>query len=215
MRYGLGALMLVAGMGLAAATGVPKKKPPAPQDDFKKALDLYNQGKAADARPLFQKVQKAAPARPDVYYYLGLCDAKTPDHAQAVVDFTKTISLDDKYMAAYFERAGSYTALQKYSDAANDLNRVVMAQPDNTQAWYNRGQVYAALKNDQEAVTSYLKVLEAKPGDGYTHYYIGLSYYNINQKDMAVEHFQTFVALMPTAPEAEYIKRLLQQLAGW
>lgn len=208
-------LLLLAGP--PAATASAAKKPPAPSvdADFKKAVGLYAQGKTAEALPLFKKVQKTKPARPDVYYYIGLCDAKAPNHELAITDFTKAIQLNENDTDAYLERGNSYMALNKYAEAAADFGEIVQRDAGNTTAWYGRGRAYSLLKSDQQAATSYEQVIQIEPTHAYAHYYLGLAYYNLKQKDKAVTHLQAFVKLMPDAPEAAWVRRLLQQLSSW
>lgn len=215
------ATVLALGLALSAAAHPPQpqaaKKPPAisVEADFKKALDLYNQQKYAEAMPLFKKVQKAKPARPDVYLFIGMIDAKTPNHELAITSFDRAIALNEKYKEAYFERAASRLALEQLDQAVADYSIVTQLDPDHLQAWYNRAQILGRLKNDQEAVNSYLQVLRIDPQHGYAHYYIGLSYYNLKQKDKSITHLSNFVKLMPTAPEAAWVKQLLSQIASW
>lgn len=214
-------LKSVIGMLLAAALTIQAAPPPKktsqtnPDADFKKAVGLYTQGKTAEAKVLFTKVQKAKPTRPDVYYYLGLCDAKASNYDAAIANLGKAIGLNGEYAAAFFERGNAYVCQETFQEAANDFDRVTQLDPGNTQAWNNRGMAYHKLKNYDEVIKSFAPVLQQDPKNGYAHYYTGLSYYYKRQQAYAMEQFQIFLQLMPDAPEAPWVRKFLQEMSSW
>ena len=56
-------------------------------------INLINQGKAADALPIFEKIVTAFPTNPEGYYYRGRCDLALGKFPEAKADLQKFVAM--------------------------------------------------------------------------------------------------------------------------
>ncbi|KAL8480644.1 hypothetical protein ACS0TY_027254 [Phlomoides rotata] len=67
--------------------------------------------------------------------------------------------------AALFERVSQSVKVKKYSEALNDLNAAIEADPSLSEAYWRRASILRQLCRYEESEKSYKKFLEMKPGN--------------------------------------------------
>ena len=77
----------------AVLDGIDLTKVTDPVVFLNEGINLINQGKAAEALPLFDKLVTAFPANPDGYYYRGRCDLALGKFPEAKADLQKFVSM--------------------------------------------------------------------------------------------------------------------------
>lgn len=82
------------------------------------------------------------------------------DNAQIEAELKKSIALDASYLPSHLSLGKLYVRMQRWSEAAAELNEVVRAAPDTAEAYYQLGRVYARLKNKKEADAALAKFKE-------------------------------------------------------
>jgi len=87
-------------------------------------------------------------------YFRGMRRLETREHGAARADFDQVISLNP-HADAYFQRALACMGLEEYQSAVNDLDQVVMLQPNRAEAYEYRGDVYRQLGNYETALANY------------------------------------------------------------
>jgi len=95
---------------------------------------------------------------------------------------------------------------QKYVEAINEYNKLILKQPKNTKAYFNRGISYFYTEQYDLAVVDFDKVIELDPkfADGYN--FRGLAYSYIGDIDKSVSDFNKAIKLDPKFAEA-YLNR--------
>lgn len=76
------------------------------------------------------------------YFEKGNYDYDTGRCKEAVVDYTKSITLNSKYPQAYNNRAYTYMRMGDYKNALIDLNKALTLNPNYINALMNRGDIY-------------------------------------------------------------------------
>jgi tetratricopeptide (TPR) repeat protein len=183
---------------------------------FKKAKNLYNQGNCQEAIPLLKKAIQQNPKKSDeANYLIGSCQLKAQEYQSSVQSFTNALKFrNDEYPQALRGRAEAYVALKNYDLAEADLKKILAASPDDIDAVYQMGVVQYQKENFTEASLQLEKVVTARPEDPQAHYFIGWVYYKLKKYDLTIRHFEIYVKLCPTCPEAEKIKEILRSLKG-
>ncbi len=82
------------------------------------------------------------------------------DNVQIESELKKSIALDASYLPSHLSLGKLYVRMQRWTEAAAELNEVVRAAPDTAEAYYQLGRVYARLKNKKEADTALAKFKE-------------------------------------------------------
>ena len=89
------------------------------------------------------------------YYDSGKCQ-------DAVAAYTKALSIDPQYAQVYNNRAYTQMRLRNYTDAMNDLNKVLSMRPNYVQALLNRGDLYnyyGPVIDRKKAIADYQKAI--------------------------------------------------------
>ena len=72
-------------------------------------------------------------------------------------DSTEALSIDPKYIAAYYNRGNAYSKIAKDNLALKDLARAIDLDNNFYQAYYNRGSVYKRLGKSDLADKDFAK----------------------------------------------------------
>jgi tetratricopeptide (TPR) repeat protein len=171
--------------------------------DTDRGVELYNQGKFADAQAELAKVVQSAPddARARRYLGLSLVEQHKPDEARE--HLLKAEELDpsgDNKLAL----ARMYVE-QKKLDKADEL----LKDASGEEADYVRGLLQFQRNQNKDAAASLEKYLQDHPGSPYAHYYAGLAYNALKRPDKMLTHFEAFLKIKPDAPEARKVRAVL------
>ena len=82
------------------------------------------------------------------------------DSARIEAELKKSIALDAAYLPSHLSLGKLYVRMQRWTEAAAELNEVVRAEPETAEAYYQLGRVYARLKQKKEADTALAKFKE-------------------------------------------------------
>ncbi|WP_412470828.1 tetratricopeptide repeat protein [Halobacteriovorax sp. RT-2-4] len=87
---------------------------------------------------------------------LGHSMSKVGDHTAALTLYDEALKLEPTLFATYINRAISYTHLNQFDKAGEDLKRASTIKPNDKNLMYNFGCYYARVKNNELAL-DYLK----------------------------------------------------------
>lgn len=95
------------------------------------------------------------------YFAQGNYDYDIGNCQQALVAYTKSISLNPNYAQAYNNRAYTNMRMRNYKDALPDLDKAIQLNPNYVQALMNRGDIYNYYYQIDrlEAITDYKRVI--------------------------------------------------------
>jgi tetratricopeptide (TPR) repeat protein len=171
--------------------------------DTDRGVDLYQQGKYAEAQA---ELSKSAANNPDdarARRFLGLALVEQHNPTEAQEHLLKALELDpsgDSKLAL----ARMYIE-QKNLDKAEEM----MTGAEGEELDYVRGLVQFNRQQNGEAAASFERYLKDHPNQPYAHYYAGLAYNGAKKPDKMLTHFAIFVKLKPEAPEARKVRAVL------
>lgn len=102
--------------------------------------------------------------------------------------------------------------LGKYGEALTNLEKARAASPRDAMIAFQIGATHTFQKSWQPAVDALTQALDMNPNIAYAYYYRGLAAGDLGRKDLMVNDLNRFLALAPSAPEAEQVRRLLSGL---
>jgi tetratricopeptide (TPR) repeat protein len=108
--------------------------------------------------------------------------------------------------------AGSLAKQKRYAEAEAPAKTALAANPIHPVAVAALGESLAGQKKYDEAIARLSAALAAKNDLAYAYFWRAQSYYGKQQPDKMVGDFETFLKLMPNAPEAPSVKQLLASL---
>ena len=136
----------------------------------------------------------------------------------AVTYFTKSITLNPKYVMAYLNRGTCYQRMGEWEKALSDCDTVVKYYPVHPalpsiagpiSSYFTReGIRFAEAKDDQSALVSFRKAADAAPGDANILYNLGYEYLKNNDPERGKSTLMRVLQIKPDHAEA---RQLLMQ----
>ena len=123
-------------------------------DLLEQANQLYSLNKDIEAFIKLKEALEIDINNPKIYHNIGLIYEELGMHTLAIENFTKAISLDNKFIASYYCRAKIYYQLKKFTEAIKDYETIINLM-DNHSANFNLGKVYFDLGNINYELKNY------------------------------------------------------------
>ena len=157
------AVLACVGLSVAAETASPLVT----EKQWEEARKYLAEGKAAEAKAVFEALLRRYPQEPDLHLFLGITLLRLRDPQAAESSVRKAIALDANHVEARTLLAWIESDIRGDYDAAiAEYKKVVELRPDFPQAYNNLG---VALKRKGElsaAADNFNKALERKPDFG-------------------------------------------------
>lgn len=133
---------------------------------------------------------------PELYYNRGCAYEGLGETDAAIVDFKRTLELDDKYRNTnhklydiYKKRYNSKNHKADYEQALYYINRRLEIK-ETANAYFYRAMLYSDAMETELALKDYEKYMEEVPDDKACFFNMGLCYRGIRQFEKAVEYFR-------------------------
>lgn len=91
-------------------------------------------------------------------------------YSEAVVNYSRAITLDPENERIYNHRGLAYKKLRKYDQAIDDYSRAISINKDYTQAYTNRGITYRKLGEFDRATNDYKQAIKLDPKNVKAYY---------------------------------------------
>ncbi|MGH9903312.1 MAG: tetratricopeptide repeat protein, partial [Pyrinomonadaceae bacterium] len=195
----------------AALAGVPK---PA-RELYEKAIESVRKGENDKA---VDQLKGAIALYPDfglAYTELGMLymKMKQPERAAEALRASLKLSPDDfttllTYGIALFEK-------KEFGEAEAHLRRALKKNNSSPSAHLYLGLALLKQRHNEEA-ESELKLAVSSGGDsmGLAHYYLGGLYWGKREYRRAADELETYLRLVPKAPDAERVRATIKELRG-
>ncbi len=103
---------------------------------------------------------------------------------------------------------------QRYSEAIEAYQKALGFDPKNVSVRVDLGTCYRGMRQFDKAVEEYRKALKIDPNFPNGHRNLAVVLANdLHQNKEAIKEFQKYLEVMPDAPDANDIKRTIQQLS--
>jgi tetratricopeptide (TPR) repeat protein len=166
-------------------------------------IDLYRQGKFADAQAELAKAAEQSADDAQAHRYLGLALVEMHKPADAEPHLNKANELDPSNESK-LALARLYVEQKQYDKAQSLLDSA-----DGPSKEYVRGLLLLGRNQSADAAGTLEHYLQGNPNDAYAHYYAGLAYSAAKRPDKMMTHFELFLKLRPDAPEAKKVRAVL------
>jgi len=172
--------------------------------DVNRGIQLYNEGKYAEASAELQKDVDASGENARAHRYLGLAligEDKLERASEVLARANELEPTGDNKIAL----ARLHIAKKEYDQAEQLLNG---ASGEDLEL--ARGILRFHQGRFQDAVNDLEAQLKNKPESAYAHYYAGMAYNKLGKTDRMLNHFDMFVQKQPNAPEARKVRAVLR-----
>lgn len=198
------------GVVSASLANVPK---PA-LEQFKKAIEAVGKN---DAKLAIEKLNEAVRLYPqfaEAYSELGTLYLKTGELDKAAEALRKTLQLNEKNPTAQLNLGIVLLNQRKMFEAEKQLEKAVLADENAATPHMYLGIALLALDYAEYAEKEFLKSISLKGNEkvAQSHRYLGGIYWKKGSYKQAVEQLETYLKLVPNAPDAEKARAAVKQL---
>ena len=137
-------------------------------------LHAYEQYASAEAA--YRRARGLDPRSFQWAYGLGVIQAQTGKHADAVQSLRASVDLDPKYVPARLKLAEELLAIGDMQAAVSIYTQLLGEQPDLAAAHYGLGRIKTAARQTSAAIEHYRKACDLFPQFGAAHYALALAY---------------------------------------
>ena len=170
------------------------------------------QDKPGDAIDQFDAALKLKPDFPDVYVRLGLVYMSQNRVIQAIKMFKKARELKKDDVVATLGMGDCYVSLQRYDSAIKLFKEAIALNPNNAQAHFKLGDTYAQQLKFKAALPHLKRAFNLDPLDPQTNRQLGFVYKGLDQKALAIRHFQNYLGLEEENNEQEDIEEIILRM---
>jgi tetratricopeptide (TPR) repeat protein len=143
-----------------------------PEDAFKQAVMLYNQGKLREAEKLYRKILKDHPKNFGTLYNLAGVLWRAERFEEAAQFLRKALNQDPNSVGAHSLLASVFQSLGRYDEALKRARRAIALNSGSAEAHNTLARVLADLGRHDEAIRAQSRAIELAPNQ--PRYYFGL-----------------------------------------
>lgn len=130
------------------------------------------------------------------YFESGLDKISSGDFEEAIIDFTKAIEFDGKYIDAFENRGRAKASLKDYNGAIEDFNKAIELDKES-EVYSSRGRMKKNLLDYNGAMLDYNIALEKYPEDESSYFGRGELKYEIADYHGAIIDFNKCIEIKP------------------
>lgn len=167
------------------------------QQDFNRALELYQNSQYQSAQILFDKVRQTT-KNPDIEsdcaYFSAHCAIRLeqPDADVRMEDFVAEYPTSARQNQAYIEVAHYYFSQGRFPQAMGYFDKVdegALTQTEKEKFYFQKGYSYFAAKNQKEAADYFNRVVNSPEYGSQAKYYLGFMAYEGDNYQEASKYF--------------------------
>jgi len=159
------------------------------------------QGKLADAIPLYRRAAVVVPHSPDAQMSLGVIFAAL-DHAdEAIACYRAVLAMRPRHIDALNNLGNALLALGRAQEAAAHYQKILTIREDHAEAHNNLATALCALNRPQEALAHLRRAIASTPRFLQAHCNLGLVLAQLNRHEEAIAQYRQVLALKGDHPE--------------
>jgi Tfp pilus assembly protein PilF len=177
---------------------------------------LYKRhGDASKALTEFKEAIRLMPDLAQAYDNLGNFYGDIGLYQEAVKEFKSALTLDNQTAETHSNLGALYFKMGNYGESEREFKEAVRLKPQFAESHFNLGTVLERVGKYDEAVREYNLALRYKPELTPAHLNLGVIYLNkLSDKKMALYHLRRCIEIDPAQPQAEKIRKKLEELQG-
>jgi len=147
-----------------------------PEDNFRKANDLFVQGEYREAVSLYRTAIEQRDDFKEAWYNLGAAYGQLRQYDKEKDAYRKALELDPAYARAHYNMALALEDEGQYEGAVSEYKRTLESEPEALDALVNLGILLARMERLDEAVETYQAALAVSADVPDIHYNLGIAY---------------------------------------
>lgn len=192
----------------AENAGVPKKA----LEFYDKASALAREKDYAGAIRELKLAVEEYPSFVSALSLIGMLHLRLNELDKADEAFKAALKIDPEAYEPLLNRSITLLKLSKFKDAETSLRKTLKVKPDSSAAYYYLGRTLNKLGKNDEAEKAFLTCTEKSPGEfKEAHRLLAAIYLDRGKPERVVEQLEMYLKLVPTAPDAENLRMVIEQ----
>lgn len=204
------------GMDEVASSDVRLVPAPGASEPEIRAIEAYNRGVAAeDAGGKIKAYGLAVTLLPTFYeafFNLAVVEASNGATKDAVEHYQRAVALKPDGVEARRNLGRLYLREKSYDSAIDIFQEVVKLLPDDARGYNDLGEAYRRAGRVDEAIGQFSESLQIKNDAPAVHYNLALALVSADKAPEAIQHFEAYLALSPTAIDANDVRAWIEKL---
>lgn len=171
---------------------------------FRKALELHQAGRIAEAENLYRQVLTIQPENPGAVFLFGLCHHQRGDHESAISLMEVAIDMNPAMPQAHYNLGLALHEVARYDDAIASYDKAIKLQPAYALAYNNRGNAQKMLGRLGHALGSFDQAIELDGNFAEAHTNRGNVLKELKRLDEALLSHEMAIRLKPDNPEVHF-----------
>ena len=177
-----------------------------------RGLAYAESGEQEKALADFNKTQELDPYNTEIYMKRGILHADAQRFDDAIKDVTTFIEFSPKNAFAYYILAKAHRGKGNMQKSLEDYNKVIELSPRLAGVYFERGQIKNQLERTDEALVDFNTSIELFPYNPFAYLHRGNTFKKLGKNENALKDYLTYLKLNPNAPDAEEIKREIEDM---
>ncbi len=161
---------------LLAAPYASAQEERSPEDNFRKANDLFVQGEYREAVGLYKVAIEQRDDFKEAWYNLGAAYGQLRQYDKEKDAYRKALVLDPTYARAHYNLALALEDEGQYEEAVAEYKRTLEHEPEALDSLVNLGILLARIERLDEAIETYRKALALSADVPDIHYNLGIAF---------------------------------------
>jgi tetratricopeptide (TPR) repeat protein len=164
------------------------------------------------AEKVFEEVKKSLGSFPKVNYYLSKVYTKLKKAKKAEQAARLEIKENPDRAYGYYALGEVFRYKKDWLKASRSFEKAISIDPSYVEALTGLGWIRHRQNFYTEALELYSRAIKEEPSLGSLHRELGFLYKSMGQSGLAIESFETYLKLNPTARDSNRIKTWIKQL---
>ena len=169
------------------------------ENEFKKAVDLYEIGKISDAKQICTNIYKKNPKHFDNLRLLNFIYFKEKKFSKALSFINEAIKINPNFAETYNVQGNTLNELKQLNQAIISYDKAIKINPNFSNAYYNKGLVLHELKNTNLAIENYKEAIKINPNFFQAYNNMGFAFHQLKRFDESLKSYEKAFAINPNS----------------
>lgn len=182
------------------------------QEEYKKGIDLFNEGKYEESIPVFKTILEKFPDAYIVYTSIGHSYFQMENYDEAEKYYMQTLEREPDHVDTLIGLGNIYMNRGDTDKAMEFYSKIDFEKIKDPTVLYNVGTIFYNNSKFDEALKYYKKAVEVQEDFLDAIYQLGLTYLTKGNNAEALAQFENYLKLGPDSPKAAQVQGFIDYL---
>lgn len=182
------------------------------KEEYKKGIDLFNEGKYEESIPIFQKIVEKFPDAYIVYMNIGHSYFQMENYDEAEKYYLQVLEREPGHVETLIGLGNCYMNRGDTEKAMEWYNKIEFEKIEDATVLYNVGTIFYNNSKFDDALKYYKKAVEVQEDFLDAIYQLGLTYLNKGANAEALAQFENYLKFDSDSPKAAQVQSFIDYL---